>query len=352
MNTSLQHKACKSFAILADDLDFSMAATQEFPWALWQAMANRKLLKNYSSADTTYKEISAGGLALTQLSASPGLTMTWLGQLLKIGLLKRHGKLSQPCINTVLSGESLCALAISEPDAGAHPKHLSSTADQKNGYFVLNGKKAFVSDGPHADWFIIIAITSIIAGRKHYSAFLVHKSQPGLILGRMEHSAKLRPSGHCTITLDNCQVAGSALIGTEGRAFDEISKPLRTLEDILMLAAIAGAMWAQLNLIVRDHRDNLALTTLGHWLSLANSTAELGLLAAGKLDNKAGTEELTTLINGARALIKDFQKHIKPFLRLSPQCKSLYDDIALITSIGQTASQARTSSLASNYLVI
>ena len=346
-----------------NDVDYTVPTSGGFPMALWKELANKGLLSSYSTEQSTYRDIAAAGLALTKRCGHLGLTMTWLGQLLKLSFLKDQGKSSNDAVSAILSGDALCSLAISEPGAGAHPKHLSCTATRRGDDYVLNGEKAYVSHGPYADWFIVLAITDVVAEKKQFSAFLIHKTLAGLILGSSEQSARLAPSSHCTITFDQCQVSEQALIGTPGRAFEEISKPMRTLEDVLMLAPIAGAIQVQLELLAASNlttcnNDDLSLDLLGRCLCLAESVAELGLLGAQKLDESAVSADLTSglgadltaLIIGTRALISEVQAPLEPLLHFHPRLETLFNDIQLLTSIAQGATQARVQSIAAKFL--
>lgn len=353
---------------LTKDLDFSEVTNTPFSFEIWQTLAQRRLLSGFATGQaigdeasgatndkrsyeqSTYEDIAAAGYTLTRLCGHAGLTMTWIGQLLKAGFLQRYGQQANNCVDAILSGESLCAMAISEPGVGAHPKHLTCTAERRGSNFVLNGKKAYVSNGPNADWFIVLAITNTSGERKHFSAFLVSKLQLGLDIGQPEPGSTLMPSTHCDIVFTDCVIAHNALIGTPGKAFDEISKPMRTLEDVLMLAPIAGAMQAQLDLIVKHHGKDFELDLLGQCLCLTESAAELGILAAGTLDRATEIPDLTPLIIGTRALIHQVQSNLQRWRQVHPRLETLFDDIQLLTSIGQSATQMRVRSLASRYV--
>ncbi len=351
MMTESPQASPEFFDMLIKGIDFTMPASGSFPMALWRDLAGRGLLNHFSGGNTSYRDIASAGLLLTRHSAAPGLTMTWLGQLLKLGFLKsgflKHaGEQAYDCVQEILAGEALCSLAISEPGAGAHPKHLSCTATLRKGRYEINGEKAWVSHGPYADWFIVLAITDVIDERKQFSAFLIHKSQAGMELGSGEQSARLAPSSHCNISFRQCQVPETALIGIPGQAFEEISKPMRTLEDVLMLAPIAGAIQVQLDLLASHGKAAIDPDVLGRCLCLADSVAELGLVSAEKLDQSTELPDLTTLITGTRALISEVQSHIQPLLHLHCGLETLFNDIQLLTSIGQGATQARIRSLA------
>ena len=323
--------------------------------ALWKTMAERGLLTRYSADKTgsgkiNYANLASAGLALTKLCGYPGLTMTWLGQLLKADFLSRYSKQSSDCINAILQGDALCSLAISEPGAGAHPKYLTCSAERQGDDFVLVGEKAYVSHGPYAQWFIVLAITDVLAGKKQFSAFLIDKSQPGLKIGAGEQGSLLAPSSHCNVTFEQCKVSASAMIGTPGRAFEDISRPMRTLEDVLMLAPIVGAIQVQLDLLTANGRDSLDRDTLGRCLCLNESALELSLRSAQKLDESAELPDLTALIVGTRTLISEIQNHIEPWLDVHPRIETLYNDIQLLSSIGQSATQVRVGTLAGHYL--
>src|SRR5690242_21705265 len=64
----------------------------------------------------------------------------------------------------------LAAVAISEPKVGAHPKLLSTRAEETSDGWRLSGEKAWVTNGPDARVFIVLAVTAVESGRKRYGA--------------------------------------------------------------------------------------------------------------------------------------------------------------------------------------
>jgi acyl-CoA dehydrogenase len=134
------------------------------------------------------------------------------------------------------------AVAISEPKVGAHPKLLSTRADRSTDGFRITGKKAWVSNGPSADAIIVFAITAEEAGRKHYSAFIVPRDTPGLTMSEMPGFHALRPSRHCLLTLDECLVPETAMLGQAGSAYDRMALPFRDIEDAVGTFGTLGAL--------------------------------------------------------------------------------------------------------------
>jgi acyl-CoA dehydrogenase len=133
-------------------------------------------------------------------------------------------------------------VAISEPKVGAHPKLLTTRADPTGTGFRITGRKAWVSNGPSADAIIVFAITSEDNGRKRYSAFLVPRGTPGLTTDPMPGFHALRPSQHCLLTLDECEVPASALLGESGYAYERMALPFRDVEDAVGTFGTLGAL--------------------------------------------------------------------------------------------------------------
>ena len=107
----------------------------------------------------------------------------------------------------------LASVAISEPRVGAHPKLLTTRAEEDADGYSIFGEKAWVTNGPLAAVFIVFAVTAIEDGRKRYSAFLVPRDTPGLSIDEAPQYRALAPSRHCGLKLDGCRVPRSALLG-------------------------------------------------------------------------------------------------------------------------------------------
>jgi acyl-CoA dehydrogenase len=131
-------------------------------------------------------------------------------------------------------------VAISEPKVGAHPRDLRTCARRDGDSWIVEGEKAWVTNGPIADLFIVLAITNSAQGRKQYSAFLVPRETPGLELLDMPELTALRPSQHCRLRLDGCRVAATAMLGAPGIAYETMALPFRDVEDAVGLSGIAG----------------------------------------------------------------------------------------------------------------
>jgi acyl-CoA dehydrogenase len=135
----------------------------------------------------------------------------------------------------------LLSVAISEPDVGAHPKRLTTRAEAVHGGFRITGQKAWVSNGPSADAIIVFAITAQEQDRKRYSAFILPRETAGLTVTSMPGFHALRPCRQCLLTLDDCFVAGSSMLGQPDSAYERMALPFRDIEDAVGSFATMGA---------------------------------------------------------------------------------------------------------------
>lgn len=132
----------------------------------------------------------------------------------------------------IASGAATMAFAVSEPGAGAHPKRLSASAVRDGAGYRLNGAKAYVTNGPIAAVFTIVAVTDAPeGGRKRFGAFLVPADAPGLTIRDSEHVDFLKPSGHASLELNDVFAPDAARLGDDGDLYPSMVKPLRDHED-------------------------------------------------------------------------------------------------------------------------
>jgi acyl-CoA dehydrogenase len=117
-------------------------------------------------------------------------------------------------------GEKIGAFALTEPDAGSDATNLKTRAVKNGDKWILNGRKHFITNGPVADLFTVIAVTDQEKGaRGGFSAFLVEKDFPGFSVGAIEKKMGLRGSHTSEIIMEDCEVPAKNLLGQEGRGY-------------------------------------------------------------------------------------------------------------------------------------
>lgn len=119
----------------------------------------------------------------------------------------------------VLSGEQVGAFALSEPGAGSDAASIITTYAKKDGGYLLNGTKIFITMGALADSVIVFAISKKGAGPKGISAFLVDKGTEGFQIGTIEKKMGLKASPTTELIFSDCFVPQENLLGEEGKGF-------------------------------------------------------------------------------------------------------------------------------------
>ena len=115
-------------------------------------------------------------------------------------------------------GETVSAIAISEPGAGADPSAMSTRAVRDGDDWVINGRKIWISRAAKADWTIVMAVTDKVKGsRGGISAFIVDKGTPGFSVER--RIPMLGGISTYEVLFENCRVPQSQLLGQEGNGF-------------------------------------------------------------------------------------------------------------------------------------
>ena len=118
------------------------------------------------------------------------------------------------------SGESIGCYALTEPNAGSDAASMEATAEREGEGYVLNGEKIWITNGLSADLAIVFASVDRSLRHKGICAFVVETSTPGFRREPMPgKELGHRASEHAHITLQNCRVPESALLGREGEGF-------------------------------------------------------------------------------------------------------------------------------------
>ncbi len=113
-------------------------------------------------------------------------------------------------------GRVIGAFCLTEPHAGSEANNLRTRAELRDGKWVLNGAKQFVTNGQRAGVAIVFAMTDPEAGKRGISAFLVPTDTPGFIVGKPEKKMGIRASDTCPITFENCAIPEENLLGNRG----------------------------------------------------------------------------------------------------------------------------------------
>ncbi|MFO7265257.1 MAG: acyl-CoA dehydrogenase family protein [Bacillota bacterium] len=125
------------------------------------------------------------------------------------------------------TGEWLAAFALTEPGAGSDPGSLEMRARRDGDFYVLNGRKVFISNGSVAHGVTVFARTDPESrGPKGISAFFVEKGTPGFTAVPMKGKLGLRASDTAELIFEDCRIPASNRLGAEGEGFQLAMKTL------------------------------------------------------------------------------------------------------------------------------
>jgi alkylation response protein AidB-like acyl-CoA dehydrogenase len=143
-----------------------------------------------------------------------------------------------------VSGETITAIAMTEPGAGSDLQGIRTTAVDKGDHYVLNGSKTFISNGILSDLVIVVARTDPGAGHKGISLLVVERGMPGFERGRNLDKMGLKAQDTAELFFDDVVVPKENLLGEEGSGF--ISLMLNLPQERLSIAMIAAAACQQI----------------------------------------------------------------------------------------------------------
>ncbi|MBD1379697.1 acyl-CoA dehydrogenase [Metabacillus arenae] len=197
----------------------------EFPRKILSKMGNVGLMgipipEKYGGAGMNFTSYIIAIHELSKVSAAMGVilsvhTSVGTNPILYFGTETQK----QTYLPKLSSGEYLGAFCLTEPGAGSDAGNLKTRAVKKGTDYILNGTKVFITNGGEADTYIVFASTSLEAGRKGVTAFIVEKETPGLVIGKDEHKMGLNGSRTVQLTFEDAQVPAENLLGQEGEGF-------------------------------------------------------------------------------------------------------------------------------------
>lgn len=187
---------------------------------------------------------------LSKISASVGLSYCaqvnlFVDQLLLYGTEKQKNKY----LPDIISGSKYAAVAMSEKDAGSDLLSMQLTASKEKNYYILNGQKKWITNGPIADVLLVYAKTSSPTLNVGISVFIVEKEFCGYSASKPFDKFGMRGSATGELYFDNCKLPEENLIGTINQGKNILMSALDR-ERVFLSAGCAGIMQAALDLAI------------------------------------------------------------------------------------------------------
>jgi alkylation response protein AidB-like acyl-CoA dehydrogenase len=162
-------------------------------------------------------------LAMTEISkadASHGTIMS-INNSLICGALLKYGteEQKQKYLVPIATGRKLGAYSLTEPDSGSDAANMKSRAilNEAKTHYVINGRKAWVTSAPYADFVILFTVTDPSKGA--ISCFVVETDRTGFSRGKTEPKMGIRASATSEILFDNYECPVENRLGAEGEGF-------------------------------------------------------------------------------------------------------------------------------------
>ena len=224
-----------------------------------------------------------------------------------------------------LAASRVGAYALSEAEAGSDAFALQTRASADGDFFVVDGRKLWITNAAEAHLFIVFATVDPAAGYHGITAFLVDRETPGLTVGRREHKLGIRASSTCEVVFDGCRLPASRLLGPVGAGYKVAIETLnegRIGIGAQMLGLAAGALERAIAHVTERKQFGRAIAEFqGVQFQIARAAADV---------------EAARLLVYNAARLRDAQR---PFVTEAAICKLVASEVA-----------ERTASLAVNLL--
>ncbi len=157
---------------------------------------------------------------ISKVDASVGVIFSVHNSLVN-WIIEKYGSdyLKEKYLRRLVTGELLGAYCLSEPEAGSDARQIRTFAERKNGYWVMNGTKNWITTAQNADIYIVFASTNFELKQHGITCFVIEKGTPGFEPGKKEDKMGLRSSDTCSIAITNVEVPDQNVIGNVGEGF-------------------------------------------------------------------------------------------------------------------------------------
>ena len=187
---------------------------------------------------------------LSRVDASVGVFVDVQNTLVNNAIIRWANQDQKKKYLSQLAAEKVGAYALSEAGSGSDAFALQTRAVDKGDYFIVNGRKLWITNGKEADIFVLFANANPDAGYRGITAFIVEKNFEGFTVGKKENKLGIRASSTVELILEDCKVPKENVLGEIGKGY-KVS--IETLNEgrigigAQMIGIARGALGAALN---------------------------------------------------------------------------------------------------------
>ncbi len=258
-----------------------MDRTDTFPMDLWRKMGSLGVLgitvpESLGGAGMGYLAHMIAMEEISRASASVGLSYGAHSNLC-VNQINRNGTQAQKqkYLPKLLSGEHVGALAMSESGAGSDVISMKLRAQEKDGVFLLNGTKMWITNGPDADTLVVYAKTDPQMGSRGVTAFLIEKGMKGFSIAQKLDKLGMRGSSTGELVFKDVEVPAANVLGGVGNGAKVLMSGL-DYERAVLAAGPIGIMQAVLdNVIPYIHERKQFGQSIGEFQLIQGKVADM-----------------------------------------------------------------------------
>ncbi|MBK5445295.1 acyl-CoA dehydrogenase family protein [Peribacillus sp. TH24] len=152
--------------------------------------------------------------------------------------------LKQKYLKRLTEEGQYASFALTEPGAGSDVSGMSSTIVRKDGGYILNGEKCFITNASYAHFYVVLAKQTLENGENSFTALVVERDSEGITVGEKEKKMGLRASNTASVIFDDVFVPLENRIGEEGKGFKIFMKALSFARPMVGAQAVGIAQGA------------------------------------------------------------------------------------------------------------
>lgn len=292
--------------------------SDQFPMDLWAKLGELgvhglTVPEEYGGTGMGYLAHMVAMEEISRASASVGLSYGAHSNLC-INQIMRNGNDAQrkKYLPKLISGEHIGALAMSEPGAGSDVISMKLQAQDKGGYYLLNGNKMWITNGPDADTLVVYAKTEPELGARGMTAFLIEKTMTGFSVAQKLDKLGMRGSHTGELVFNNVQVPAENILGGLNNGAKVLMSGL-DYERAVLTGGPVGIMQACMDVVLPYIHDRKQFgQSIGEFQLIQGKVADMYttlqaskayLYAVGKSLDKLGASHVRTVRKDCAAVI-------------------------------------------------
>jgi alkylation response protein AidB-like acyl-CoA dehydrogenase len=213
-----------------------------------------------------------------------------------------------------MAADTIGAYALSEAGSGSDAFAMAARAAERDGEWVISGRKLWITNGNEANLFIVFANVNPDAGYRGITAFLVERGFPGFTVGKKEDKLGIRASSTCELLFDGCRVPRGNVLGEVGKGY---KVAIETLNE--------GRIGIGAQMI------GLAQGALDHAVAYTRERKQFGKAIAEFQAVQHQLARAATELEAARLLVYNsarLRDQKRPFLTEAAMCKIFSSEVA------------------------